>query len=66
MRIKEVRVSSKFVKNLGNYQSLATEAGATIEVDPGENPEEVFAKGWEMVKAQITEQVKSLKKKEES
>ncbi len=64
MEVKEVRVSIRFVKNLGNYQSFAAEAGATIEVEPGETPEDVFAAGWALAKDQVSEQVKNLKTKE--
>jgi len=64
LKVKEVRVSVRFVKNLGNYQSFAAEACATIEVEPGETPEDVFAAGWTLAKDQVSEQVKNLKTKE--
>ncbi len=61
MKIKEVRMSIKYVRNLGNYQSYTAEAGATIELEPGETPSAVFATGWDMVKGQVREQIKSVK-----
>ncbi len=64
MKVKEVRVSIRFVKNLGNYQSFAAEACATIEVEPGETPEDVFAAGWNLAKGQVSEQIKNLKTEE--
>ncbi len=61
MKIKEVHVSIRYVRNLGNYQSYTAEAGATIELEPGETPTDVYATGWDMVKEQVREQVKSVK-----
>ncbi|AFQ46285.1 hypothetical protein Desmer_4479 [Desulfosporosinus meridiei DSM 13257] len=34
MNGKEIRVSSKYVKNLGNHQSFTAEAGVTAEIVP--------------------------------
>lgn len=64
MKVREVRVSIRYVKNLGNYQSFTAEAGATIEVELGESPEDVFAEGWTLAKSQVSDQVKNLKTKE--
>lgn len=61
MKAKEITVSIRYVKNLGNYQSFTAEAGITAEVEPGENPEDVFAKSWTMAKEQVKGQLLSLK-----
>jgi hypothetical protein len=57
MRVKEVSVTFSFTKNLGNYQSLKIEAGAVVELGPGDKPEKVYAETFEMAKRQVDEQI---------
>lgn len=35
MKVKEISVSFKFTKNLGNYQNAVYEAGLVVEVQGG-------------------------------
>lgn len=49
----------KFVKNLGNYQSLALEASTTVVIDEGETVESVFESAWSTVKKEIGTQLKN-------
>ncbi len=61
MQVKEIYASIKFVKNLGNYQSFAAEAGVTAVVEPGDQVGEVFGSAWSTAKEQVTAQIKNLK-----
>jgi hypothetical protein len=61
MKPKEIHVSTKFVKNLGNYQSFTAEAGITVEIEPEDDVAEVYAKAWETVKSEVSAQIKGLK-----
>lgn len=56
MEIKEVRATVSFTKNLGNYQSLHIEAGATSEVEPGEKVDTVFTQVFQLVKEEVKKQ----------
>jgi len=38
MKPKQISVSVKFTKNLGNYQSFVAEAGIVMEIEPGDDP----------------------------
>jgi hypothetical protein len=61
MKPKEIHVSTKFVNNLGNYQSFTAEAGITVEIEPEDDVAEVYAKAWEIVKSEVSAQIKGLK-----
>jgi hypothetical protein len=39
---KEIHVSVRYVKNLGNYQSYTAEAGVTAQVEDDETEEQTF------------------------
>jgi hypothetical protein len=57
LKTKEVFVSIKFTKNLGNYQSFVAEAGITTELEPYDTVDQVFAETFEQAKAQVRQQV---------
>lgn len=61
MKPKEIHVSTKFVKNLGNYQSFTAEAGMTVQIEQGDNVANAFDKAWETVKNEVSAQIKGLK-----
>jgi hypothetical protein len=61
MKDKEIYVSIKFTKNLGNYQSFTAEAGITVEVEQGDITDDVFADAWKTTKEQVSNQIKGLK-----
>lgn len=61
MKVKEINVSIKFTKNLGNYQSFTAEAGAIAVVEDGEMVHDVYNNMWAVVKEQVSSQIKSLK-----
>jgi hypothetical protein len=61
MKTKEIYVSIKFTKNIGNYQSFTAEAGITVEVEQGDITDDVFANTWKTAKEQVSNQIKSLK-----
>lgn len=56
--VKEIYVEASFTKNLGNYQSFKPTAGVLITVEPEEDINEVFAKGWDIVGDQVEAQLK--------
>lgn len=61
MKITEIHVSVSFTKNLGNYESLKIEAGATSEIEQGEKVKSVFSDTFKLVKEEIKKQVEQTK-----
>lgn len=59
MKIKEIRASFSFTKNLGNFESLKVEVGVSGELEPGDNVEEAFQEAFEMVKEEVREHCKT-------
>lgn len=57
MKVTEVRVSFSYTKNLGNFESVRVEAGATAELETKENAEEVFPNLFELAKQEVKKQV---------
>ncbi len=59
MTPREICVSVKFTKNMGNYQSFVAEAGVTASLDnPNETPAQAFDTAWAMVREQVVNQIK--------
>lgn len=56
-KVKEVYVEATFTKSLPNYQNFKPTAGITLIPEDGENYEEVFKQGWDIVGDQIAEQL---------
>jgi len=52
-QVQQITVGFTFTKNLGNYESLKVDAGVTMTVDPGDSPDEVYAKAWEATRKQV-------------
>lgn len=61
MKPKEIFVSIRFTKNLGNYQSFVAEAGVTADLDQGETADQAFAEAWSLAKQQVSAQINGLK-----
>ena len=58
MTPKEIYVSVKFTKNMGNYQSFVAEAGVTASLDnPDETPGQAFSHAWNMVREEVANQI---------
>lgn len=57
-KVDRVKVGVKFVKNLGQYESLHLEAGAELIVEEGDKPKDVFSKAYEMCDMEISQQLK--------
>lgn len=60
MKVKEISVSFKFTKNLGNYQSAAVEAGLVVEIQGGESPDEVMTAAFEKAKEHVRTQLNQI------
>jgi hypothetical protein len=56
MKIKEISVTVSRTFNLGNFESLRLEAGATAGLDDGETPEQARPQLIEEVRASLREQ----------
>ncbi len=65
-RVKEIYVEASFTKNLGNFQSFKPTAGVLFTVEHGDDTNEVFQKGWELVGDQVSEQLKLFEKEQKS
>ena len=61
MEIKEIHVSIKFTKNLGNFQSFTAEAGVVAVVEQGDNIKDVYDSLWNEAKHQVSSQIKGLR-----
>jgi hypothetical protein len=61
MKSKEVHAAVSFTKNLGNFQSLRIEAGITMEIEPGEDVEEVFTQTFKLAKQEVRKQLNTRK-----
>ena len=57
MKCKEITVSIKQIKNLGNYQNVAVEASITLVLDESEKSSEAYEKGWTSVKGEVEKQI---------
>lgn len=57
MKIKEVRVSFRFKKNLGNYQTADYEAETMATVDENEDENMVYEKLWTLAKNQVRREI---------
>lgn len=60
MKVKEISVSFKFTKNLGNYQSAAVEAGLVVEIQGGESPDDVMTDAFEKAKDHVLTQLNQI------
>ena len=60
MQVKEISVSFKFTKNLGNYQSAAVEAGLVVEIQGGESPDDVMTVSFEKAKEHVLTQLNQI------
>ncbi len=60
MKTKEITVSTRYVKNLGNCQSFTAEASLTAEVED-ESLDNIYDRAWSEVKSQVRKQIQSLK-----
>jgi hypothetical protein len=56
--VKEVRVDCSFLKNLPNYQNVRVTAGATLELQKGDNVQDVYEKAWDMIGQEVQSQLK--------
>lgn len=65
-KVKEVYVEASFTKNLGNYQNFKPTAGITLIPEKGENVDDVFKQGWDIVGDQIMEQLKLFEEEKKS
>lgn len=52
-----IRYSSRMTVNIGNFQNLQPEYEMTADLEPGENPDEAFAKIKRKVDALLEEDV---------
>ena len=65
-KFKEINVSAKFTKNLGNYQSFTAEAGATLVLEDGDDVTKVYETAWDTVGEQVGEQLKMFEEESKS
>lgn len=65
MKVKEISVSFKYVKNLGNYQSKSVEAGMVIENNEGEDAQKLYEVAFDTVKQEVKKQLEVFKQKED-
>jgi len=57
MKTKEMSVGISFTKNLGNYESLRVEAHETVELEPGEDRDECFARLYAAVQENLAKEL---------
>lgn len=52
-----VKVELKFVRNLGNYESIHVDVGVEDQVRPGENVEQATERVYQFVESKLAEKV---------
>jgi hypothetical protein len=55
-----VRIGLKFVRNLGNYESIHIDVGVEDQVRQGENVDQAAERVYAFVEAKLAEKVKSV------
>ena len=58
MKVKEIKVEARFVRNLGNYQSFTPTAGVVVTLDDEDTVEEAYKKAWDIVGKEVEDQLK--------
>lgn len=53
MNAKEITVSYTYLKKLPDYENIRVEAGVTITVEPGQDPDELYTKAYKSMKKQV-------------
>lgn len=59
-KMTTVRVGLKFVRNLGNYESVHVDVGVEDQVRPGENVEQATERVYAFVEAKLAEKVQEI------
>jgi hypothetical protein len=55
-----VRIGLKFVRNLGNYESIHIDVGVEDQVRQGENVDQAAERVYAFVESKLAEKVKSV------
>ena len=58
MKVKEITVSYKETRNLGNYNNVSAEASITVEVEEDESVQGIFTAAWLEAKDQVEKTIK--------
>lgn len=62
-KVKEITVEVSYLKALPNYENIRVTAGMAVTLEDGDNPSETYAKAWDMVGNEISEQLKEFSPK---
>ena len=58
MKTKEISVSFGRTVNMGNYQALRVDVGATVTLEEGESESACFAQLWAAAEKEVAEEIK--------
>ncbi len=53
MKLTEIRIGAAKTINLGNYESIRVEAGLTITLQDGDDPDKIVLEAQERLKAML-------------
>jgi transcription elongation factor Elf1 len=57
-KVKSIKVEVNFTRNLGNYESLKLGAAAELEIEEGDNLNDIYSKAYDMCSNEISTQLK--------
>lgn len=60
MKIKQITVTLGRTLNLGNYESARMDVGVTVDLDPDDNPSEVFEATYKTAKEKLNSKIETL------
>lgn len=60
-QVKEISVSVRFTKNLGNYENIVPSASIVMTVEEGDDLKEVYEKAWDIVGDEVLKQLELFK-----
>lgn len=63
MIIKQITQGIQCIINLGNYENVRYESTMTAEVEPGEDPTDVYNRLAELNRSNLSQELDRLKKK---
>jgi len=65
MIVKQINVSVRFTKYLGNYQTYVSEAGMVVDLEPGDDRDVVYKSCFAEAREQVRQQAMSVKSQAE-
>lgn len=56
-KVTQINVEVTYLKSLPNYENVRVTAGATLDLQDGENVRETYEKAWDMIGQEVADQL---------